>query len=69
MAAAVPSSAIGESSPVEDGLELAIHFLKKALDVLDSMNAPPELGARVQQALDTVAETAATSPHLQSRKS
>lgn len=69
MAAAVPSSAIGESSPVKDGLELAVHFLKKALDVLDSMNAPPELGARVQQALDTVAETAATSPHLQSRKS
>ena len=68
MATAMPG-AIGESSPVEDGLELAIHFLKKALDVLDGMNAPPELGARVQQALDTVAETAATRPHLQSRNS
>jgi hypothetical protein len=56
MAAVIPASAGGEGVPVEDSPQIAMHFLKKALDVLDKMNAPPELGARVQQALDAVAE-------------
>ena len=67
MAAVVPANVGGDGLPVENGLELAMHFLGNALDVLDSMNAPPELGARVQHALDSVAETVATRSHLQSR--
>jgi hypothetical protein len=38
-------------------MESAVALLKRVLDLLDSANAPPELAARVSEALDAVAES------------
>jgi len=60
MAEVLPSR--GEDDPsAADKIHDAHRFLESALDSLDSARAPPELAARVQEALDAVARFRATS--------
>jgi prefoldin subunit 5 len=54
MSASMPSGAEGESVSAEERVEAAIAQLKKALNLLDSAKAPPDLAARVQEAVDAI---------------
>jgi hypothetical protein len=40
----------------DERMEAAVALLTRVLDLLDSTDAPAELAARVQEALDAVAE-------------
>jgi hypothetical protein len=52
---AVPIGA-GEAGMDNKPIEIAAGLLRQAIEVLDRSNAPPELGARVQTALDALDE-------------
>jgi hypothetical protein len=57
MSGAMPGGAGEIGASTEDKMESAVALLKRVLDLLDSANAPPELAARVSEALDAVAES------------
>jgi prefoldin subunit 5 len=54
MSAAMPSGTEGHGVSAKDRVEAAIAQLERALDLLDSAKTPPELAARVQEALDAI---------------
>ena len=54
MAVALPAGAGGDGARAE--LDAAQELLSKAIEKLDCAGAPPELAARVQEALDAVTE-------------
>ena len=59
MSAGVPSGA-EDNGTRHDDVEEALSLLKQALDLLDKNNAPPEIAARVQQAIDSAEEWRST---------
>lgn len=60
MAEVLPS--LGEDDPPEvDKIQDALTYLARTLEALDSAGAPPELAARVQEALDAIASYGAGS--------
>ena len=54
MSAAMPAGADGDGLSTQEGVEAAAAQLKRVLDMLDSAKAPPELAARVQEAIDAI---------------
>lgn len=56
MSAALSAGAEGKGASAQNDLDGALKLLARAIEVLDSVGAPPELAARVQEALDAVAE-------------
>lgn len=56
MSAAMHTDASANDASADEKMETAGALLKRVLDLLDSAEAPPELAARVQEALDAVAE-------------
>jgi hypothetical protein len=45
-------SSAGEAATIDDGIVRAIELLREALDLLDQVSAPPDIGAHVQTAID-----------------
>ena len=56
---AVPLGA-GENGTSNEGTVRAIALIREALDLLDQNNAPPQVGARVQAAIDAVEDYRST---------
>lgn len=54
MSAAVHVDASLDSLSADERMAAAFALLKRVLDLLDRTDAPPELAARVQEALDSV---------------
>ena len=54
MSAALPADSGGEGASAQDKLDAVIRSLTEAIDLLDSIEVPPELSARVQESLDAV---------------
>lgn len=54
MSGALPASAEGNGAPAQEQIDAIIESLTKSRDLLDTVAAPPELGARVQDSLDAV---------------
>jgi hypothetical protein len=56
MSAALPAGAGEEGVSFGDGVDRAVALLLTALDLVDSIKAPPEIGARIQEVIDTLEE-------------
>lgn len=56
MSGAMPAGADGDGAFAGQKVDHAIAQLKKVLGLLDSMRAPPELAARVHEAIDAIEE-------------
>ena len=57
MSVALPAGADGEGTSAQAKLDAALELLNKAIELLDSAGAPPELAARVQEAHDAIASS------------
>jgi hypothetical protein len=56
MSAGMDAKAGGTGVSVDERIEAAMALLRRALDLIDAAKAPRELAARVQEALDALAE-------------
>jgi hypothetical protein len=56
MSAALSAGAEGNGIGFDAGVGRALALLQEALDIVDSVNAPPEIGARIQEVIDALAQ-------------
>lgn len=56
MSVALPAGADGEGASTENKVDAALRLISEALELLDASSTPPELLARVQEALDALTE-------------
>jgi hypothetical protein len=56
MSGAMPAGADGDGASAGGKVDQAIAQLKGVLSLLDSIKAPPELAARVHEAIDAIEE-------------
>jgi hypothetical protein len=56
MSAALPAGADGKDIIGHGSVDRALTLLREALNVVDSIKAPPELGARIQEVIDSLEE-------------
>lgn len=45
---------VGSGEPGQADANAALTLLERALDIIDRLNLPPEVPARIQQAIDTL---------------
>ena len=55
MSAAMPTEGDRNGGPADREMNEIFALVRRAIDRLDAMNAPPELAARLQEALDLMA--------------
>lgn len=56
MSAALSADAEGRDVTPEESIGRALALLQETLEIVDSIDAPPEIGARIQEVIDALEE-------------
>ena len=56
MSGAISANAEEKSATAEETIERALGLLQETLELVDSIDASPEIGARIQEVIDSLEE-------------
>ena len=56
MSAALSADAEGRDVTAEESISRALALLQETLEIVDSIDASPEIGARIQEVIDSIEE-------------